>query len=320
LTARQQDIDAAAAALAQGRLVAFATETVYGLGADATSDKAVAKVFAAKGRPEFNPLIVHVACLETAERLGVFNDDARLLARTYWPGPLTLVVPRTDDCPVSKLASAGLDTIALRVPSHPHAQALLKAFAGPVVAPSANRSGAVSPTTAEHVRGSLGDAVDLVLDGGACAVGIESTIIACTDAGPVMLRPGGISRHDIEETLGRTLGKVADDTDRPASPGRLPSHYAPRADLRLNAQAAEAGEALLAFGPDIPDHTGPTRNLSTNGDVVEAAANLFRHLHELDATGVGTIAVMTVPRQGLGEAINDRLERAAAPRDGAASR
>ncbi len=297
---------------AQG-LVAFPTETVYGLGADATSDQAVARIFEAKGRPQFNPLIVHVASADQARGLGKFNETADRLAAELWPGPLSLVVPRTPDCPVSMLASAGLETIALRVPSHPLAQALLNAAQLPLAAPSANRSGSISPTTAAHVHDSLGHAVDLVLDGGACPVGVESTIVDCCLDEPVVLRFGGVTRDSIEQVIGRPIGfREAGET--PTAPGQLVSHYAPRAALRLNVQDTGNGEALLGFGTPVPDHKGAFLNLSEKGDLLEAAANLFAHLHTLDASGADTIAVMPVPGTGLGEAINDRLERAAAPR------
>jgi L-threonylcarbamoyladenylate synthase len=312
------DIARGAAQLRDGRLVAFPTETVYGLGGDATNDRAVAAIFAAKGRPSFNPLIVHVADAEAAMALGRFGEAARRLAAAFWPGPLTLVVPRADDCPVSRLASAGLDTLALRVPAHPVAQALLAQAGLPVAAPSANRSGAVSPTRADHVRASLGDAVDFVIDAGACPVGLESTIVDCAGAAPAILRLGGLARGAVEAVLAADVPFRA-PTDAPTAPGQLASHYAPRAALRLGAVAARAGEALLAFGPEVPAHDGPMLNLSASGDVVEAAANLFAHLHALDASGVATIAVMPVPDTGLGEAINDRLARAAAPRMGQAS-
>ena len=304
-----QSVTHAAEALIQGRLVAFPTETVYGLGADATQDKAVAQVFAAKNRPSFNPLIVHVASLEEAAALGEFGIEASELAKLFWPGPLTLVVPRREGCAVSLLASAGLPTIALRVPGHPLAQALLKAARLPVVAPSANPSGRISPTTAAHVREGLGDKVSVILDGGPSMIGLESTIIGCTGERAVLLRPGGLARQEIEKVLGHKLASGG-DAKKPSAPGQLESHYAPRARLRLNATTAKPGEAYLAFG-EAPD---ARFNLSPAGDLTEAAANLFRLLHELDATGVDAIAVAPVPHEGLGEAINDRLKRAAAPR------
>jgi len=308
------DVAIAAAALRRGELVAFATETVYGLGADATNDGAVAAIFEAKGRPRFNPLIVHVGDIDDALALGRFDADARRLA-ALWPGPLTLVVERAEDCPVSLLASAGLSSIAIRVPAHDQARALLRAAGCPVVAPSANPSGRISSTRARHVVDGLGDRVAVVLDGGECAIGVESTIVSCLGPEPVLLRPGGLPRHDIEAVLGRKLadpGSHARAT--PVAPGQLASHYAPRANLRLDAARPDPDEAWLGFGPDeVPP--GPTvRNLSPTGDLREAAANLFRYLHELDDTGPATIAVAPVPETGLGEAINDRLRRAAAPR------
>lgn len=299
----------AAAALIAGKLVAFPTETVYGLGGDATQDKAVAQVFAAKGRPAFNPLIVHVPSLEEAVALGEFNAEASELAQLFWPGPLTLVVPRRQGCPVSLLASAGLPSLAIRVPKHPLAQALLKAVRRPVVAPSANPSGRISPTTAEHVRAGLGDRVSVILDGGPSAIGLESTIVGFLDGRPSLLRPGGLAREEIERVLGHALAS-AGDAKKPSAPGQLESHYAPKAHMRLDAATAREGEAYLAFGAAAHARY----NLSPSGDLVEAAANLFRLLHEIDATSVEGIAVAPIPHQGLGEAINDRLKRAAAPR------
>lgn len=299
----------AAKALIEGKLVAFPTETVYGLGADATQDKAVAQVFAAKGRPTFNPLIVHVSSLEEAAALGEFNAEASELGQLFWPGPLTLVVPRRQGCPVSLLASAGLGSLAIRVPKHPVAQALLKAVRRPVVAPSANPSGRISPTTAAHVRAGLGDKVSVILDGGPSAIGLESTIIGFLDGPPSLLRPGGLAREEIERALGHRLVSGG-DAKTPSAPGQLESHYAPKAHIRLDAEAAREGEAYLAFG-EVPD---ARYNLSPSGDLLEAATNLFRLLHEIDATGVTAIAVAPIPRHGLGEAINDRLNRAAAPR------
>lgn len=309
----------AARCLAAGGLVAFPTETVYGLGADAANGRAVARLYEAKGRPAFNPLIAHVAHRAAAQAFAHFNADALRLAGAFWPGPLTLVLPRSKGRPVAELAVAGLDSIAVRVPSHPVAQSLLAAFARPVVAPSANRSGHVSPTTAAHVRADLGGRIDLIVDGGATPVGVESTIVACLDE-PTLLRPGGLPREAIERVLQRPLAAAPESgaaTDAPLAPGRLVSHYAPRAVLRLEAQSVAPGEALLAFGPRPAagvTHAVSVLNLSDRGDLVEAAANLFSHLRTLDGTGVKTIAVMPIPHQGLGEAINDRLIRAAAPR------
>ena len=308
----------AARVLTAGGLVAFATETVYGLGADATNGAAVARLYAAKGRPRFNPLIVHVADPAAAQRLGRFDAAASALAAAFWPGPLTLVLPKTQDCPVAELATAGLDTIAVRLPDHPVARALIAAAGRPLVAPSANRSGHVSPTTAAHVAADLGGRIDLILDAGPTPVGIESTIVACTSAQPVLLRPGGVARAAIEQELGRPLGEVTQaHADAPQAPGMLASHYAPATRLRLDAQNVEPHEALLAFGPNLPPGAANAMaavNLSPAGDLIEAAANLFAHLRTLDSAGARAIAVMPVPREGLGEAINDRLARAAAPR------
>lgn len=305
------DIQAAALALRAGKLVAFPTETVYGLGADATNDNAVALVYAAKGRPAFNPLITHVPDAESAFALGDFSEDARKLAHAFWPGPLSLVVPRKASCPVSLLASAGLDSIAIRVPSHPVALEFLKAAERPVVAPSANPSGRISPTTADHVRKYLKDKVAEILDGGRCKVGVESTVVSFLDGGPKLLRHGGIPRAELEKVIGHPLA-VESHSARPHAPGQLLSHYAPHAELRLHAGAPRDGEAYLGFGKL---HAHGPYTLSASGDLVEAAASLFRLLHEIDATGVQRIAVAPIPHQGLGEAINDRLMRAAAPRD-----
>jgi L-threonylcarbamoyladenylate synthase len=314
-------IGAAARILADGGLVAFPTETVYGLGADATNAAAVARLYAAKGRPAFNPLIAHVGDAATARALARFDAAAETLAGAFWPGPLTLVVPKSAACPVAELATAGLDSIAVRVPAHAIARALIAALGRPVVAPSANRSGHVSPTTADHVLADLADRIELVLDGGPASVGVESTIVACLDDRVTLLRPGGIPREAIERALGRKVDEtpiaVEGDGEAPLAPGMLASHYAPRAVLRLDADAVRPGEALLAFGPNLPagaELAAKTINLSARGDLIEAAANLFSHLRELDRTGVASIAVMPIPRQGLGEAINDRLARAAAPR------
>ena len=311
----------AARTLAAGGLVAFPTETVYGLGADATNGAAVARIYDAKGRPSFNPLIAHVADLAAARRLARFDPAAERLAAAFWPGPLTLVLPKSPDCPVAELATAGLETIAVRVPDHPVARNILLAFGRPVVAPSANRSGHVSPTTAQHVLADLRGRIELIVDGGPALVGLESTIVACLDQ-PMLLRPGALPRADIEAIVSLTepapgTAPSSDDEEALLAPGQLASHYAPRARLRLDAQSIEAGEALLAFGPEPARGVEQARaalNLSTNGDLIEAAANLFSHLRALDAAGAATIAVMPVPHEGLGEAINDRLQRAAAPR------
>jgi L-threonylcarbamoyladenylate synthase len=317
--ARAAAAEQAARTLAAGGLVAFPTETVYGLGADATNGGAVARLYEAKGRPSFNPLIAHVADAGTARALARFDAAAERLAAAFWPGPLTLVLPKLDACPVAELATAGLDTIAVRVPSHPLAHAILAALGRPVVAPSANRSGHVSPTTAEHVLADLRGRIELVVDGGPTPVGLESTIVACLH-GAMLLRPGALPRAEIERLLPladppAVPAFAADEGEAPLAPGQLASHYAPRARLRLDAESARAGEALLAFGqaPGAGD-AALVLNLSARGDLIEAAANLFSHLRALDAAGVATIAVMPVPHEGLGEAINDRLRRAAAPR------
>jgi L-threonylcarbamoyladenylate synthase len=308
-------IEAAARCLRQGGLVAFPTETVYGLGADARNGEAVARLYVAKGRPAFNPLIAHIADAGHARLLGRFDAAAEKLAAHFWPGPLTLVLPKLANCPVADLALAGLDSVAVRVPAHPLAHALLAAFNGPVVAPSANRSGHVSPTSAAHVIADLRGHIDLVLDGGPCTVGVESTIVSCLGE-PTLLRPGGVARESIERVLGHALALPAAGQEAPLAPGMLHSHYAPKARLRLNAETPRAGEAFLAFGPDAPPTSGMSLNLSPRGHLIEAAVNLFSHLRALDASGVAAIAVMRVPHEGLGEAINDRLKRAAAPRQG----
>ncbi len=306
-------IAAAAATLRAGGLVAFPTETVYGLGADAASGEAVAGLYAAKGRPAFNPLIAHVADLAAARKHAVFNADAERLAVAFWPGPLTLVLPRAPGCPVSDLATAGLDSIALRVPSHAVSLEILRAFGGPVVAPSANLSGHVSPTSAHHVEADLSGCIDLIVDGGPTPVGVESTIVACLDQ-PALLRPGGLSREKIEAVLGRRLAQsVETNDDALLAPGLLESHYAPRTKLRLNALNVGKHEALLAFGEPLMG-AAVSLNLSAEANLVEAAANLFAHLRQLDSQSPQGIAVMPVPNEGLGEAINDRLIRASAPR------
>jgi L-threonylcarbamoyladenylate synthase len=297
----------AAALLRAGALVAFPTETVYGLGADATDDTAVAKIYAAKDRPSFNPLIVHVPDTEAARRLAVFDARATRVAAAFWPGPLSIVLPRVPGCPLSPLVSAGLDTVALRVPSSAPAQRLLRAAAIPVAAPSANKSGMLSPTQARHVAASFGAEVALVLDGGPCAVGLESTVLDLSAETPALLRAGGITLEALEEVLGAPLAIAGSDDSAPKSPGMLSRHYAPRTPLRMDAGTAEADEVLLGFGP-CPS---ATLNLSPDGDLVEAAANLFRMLHELDAGGYEGIAVTPIPEIGLGRAINDRLRRAA---------
>jgi L-threonylcarbamoyladenylate synthase len=298
-----------------GALVAFPTETVYGLGADATNGEAVARVFDAKGRPAFNPLIVHVLDLEAAEAIGLFSPTACGLAQAFWPGPLTLVVPRRNEAGVSDLVSAGLPTIALRAPDHPVACALLSAAQRPIAAPSANRSGHVSATRAGHVAADLGDKAAVILDGGPTTRGLESTVLSLAGETPVLLRPGAIPAEAIEKVVGGALARLPPQNGGvPTSPGQLQSHYAPRARLRLNASTWEPDDAVLAFGTVAPHPARAMINLSPSGDLVEAAANLFAALRELDASGAETIAVTPVPTRGLGEAINDRLERAAAPR------
>lgn len=304
----------AAAAIRAGRTVALPTETVYGLGADATSDTAVAAIFAAKQRPRFNPLIVHVPDIAAAQRHVEWTPLAQRLADAFWPGPLTLVLQRRPDCRLSLLVSAGLDTAALRVPRHPLAQSLLRAADLPIAAPSANRSGSISPTRPEHVVQSLGAAVDIVLDGGPCLIGVESTVIDARGTVPVLLRPGGITRADIVGVTSAMEDATHGGGGAKPSPGMLESHYAPSLPMRLNATAVNELEGLLAFGPAPLPGAGLTVNLSPSGDLTEAAANLFAAMRALDRPGLERIAVMPVPDTGLGEAINDRLRRAAAPR------
>ena len=300
----------AAQALARGDMVAFPTETVYGLGANALDARAVAKVFAAKERPRFNPLIVHVPNLAGAEEYALINDLARRLADAFWPGPLTLVFNKRSTCGIADLVSAGLDTIALRAPAHPVAQALIAKAALPIAAPSANRSGRISPTTAGHVEAELGDRPAMILDGGPCPLGIESTVVSVVGGEPALLRPGALPRAVIERALGAPL-VAAKAAERGASPGQLASHYAPGTPLRLDATTVRPDESLLAFGGEAPAGARVTLNLSPSGNLEEAAAKLFAALRELDRTGVSAIAVMPIPLTGLGEAINDRLRRAA---------
>jgi L-threonylcarbamoyladenylate synthase len=321
LPADRAAVTAAARCLAAGGLVAFPTETVYGLGADATNAAAIALLYQAKGRPTFNPLIAHVRDIAAAAKIARFDASATALAEAFWPGPLTLVLPKNKDCSVADLATAGLETVAIRVPAHPVARDILRAFGGPVVAPSANLSGHVSPTTAAHVQSDLAGRIDLIVDGGPVEVGVESTIIGCFEQ-PMLLRPGGVPRAEIERVLGRALTQPPEDGDihgaQPLAPGMLASHYAPRTKVRLGAKSIEAGEALLAFGPDaVPgaDAASAVMNLSVHGDLNEAAANLFGYLRALDAKGARAIAVMPVPHHGLGEAINDRLRRASVERE-----
>ena len=321
LPAGVASVTEAARRLSAGGLVAFPTETVYGLGADATNAAAIARLYEAKGRPLFNPLISHVEGLASAHRIARLDATAITLAQAFWPGPLTLVLPKREGCEVADLATAGLETIAVRVPAHPVARAILKAFDRPVVAPSANLSGHVSPTTAAHVQSDLAGRIDLIVDGGPVAVGIESTIVGCFER-PMLLRPGGLPREAIERVLGKSLAhplaEIESDDSQPLAPGMLTSHYAPRARVRLDVQSVKPGEALLAFGREpIPgqDKAAAVLNLSERGDLAEAATRLFGYLRSLDATKAGTIAVMPIPMKGLGEAINDRLRRAAAGRE-----
>lgn len=300
-------VERAARILRDGGLVAFPTETVYGLGGDARNDLAVARIFEAKGRPRFNPLIVHVDGVDTARSLVDWPDEAEILASAFWPGPLTLVLPLKPGTGLSPLVTAELPTLAVRVPAHPVAQSLLATFGGPVAAPSANPSGRISPTTAEHVAAGLSGRIEAILDGGPCGVGVESTILGLADE-PTLLRPGGLPVEAIEAALGRAVARHHADEPLTA-PGQMASHYAPGVPVRLNATSARAGEVLLGFGSVECD-----LNLSPAGDLVEAAANLFGHLHRLDAMGADGIAVSPIPDTGLGAAINDRLRRAAAPR------
>jgi L-threonylcarbamoyladenylate synthase len=308
--ATQAAIRKAAEALARGEIVAFPTETVYGLGANALDARAVARVFAAKERPRFNPLIVHVPGLEAAQRYAIFNETAQTLAESFWPGPLSLVLPKRPEGRIAELVSAGLDTIALRAPAHPVAQALLAEVNLPIAAPSANRSGRVSPTTAEHVEAELGERPTMILDGGPCPLGIESTVVSVVGDALALLRPGAVPREAIEAVLDKPLG-TAKAEERRASPGQLATHYAPQTQLRLNTTSVGADEVLLAFGPQVPQGARATVNLSERGNLEEAATRLFAALRELDQAGAKTIAVMPIPAHGLGEAINDRLQRAA---------
>ncbi|MDB5511138.1 MAG: sua5 [Enterovirga sp.] len=306
----------AAGILAGGGLVAFPTETVYGLGADGRDAAAVAALYAAKGRPRFNPLIAHLPTLDAARGEAVFGPDALALAEAFWPGPLTLVLPAPPGCSVCDLARAGLASVAIRVPSHPLARAILEAAATPVVAPSANRSGRVSPTEAGHVLADLDGRIDAVLDGGTTRVGVESTIVGCLGGDPVLLRPGGVPREALERVLGRPLAADSPDGVVPIAPGRLASHYAPKAAVRLNATDIRPGEAALLFGGALPGagNAEAALDLSPARSLAEAAANLFGYLRRLDAGGAAVIAVAPIPEAGLGEAINDRLRRAAADR------
>jgi len=301
-----------------GALVAFPTETVYGLGADARNARAVAEIYAAKGRPRFNPLILHAASLDMARRYAAFNDTAEMLATRFWPGPLTLVLPRIESAGLAELVSAGLPTVALRVPDHEGARRLISMVGGPVAAPSANPSGMVSPTTAAHVLEGLGGRIAAVIDDGRCAIGLESTIVAFEEGKPVLLRAGGITAEALGQALGQALGPpgAPGEAGRITAPGQLARHYAPGVRLRLDATEPRVGEGWLGFGAVPHGVTGPALSLSPEGDLVEAAANLFAHLRALDQAmgGHGIVAVAQIPEHGLGRAINDRLRRAAAPR------
>ena len=315
--ARDAGITEAVAHLDAGRLVVIPTETVYGLAADATNGAAVAGIYQAKGRPAFNPLISHVASPEMARCQGLFGADAERLAEAFWPGPLTLVLPKAQTATVSDLTTAGLDTVALRFPDSGITCEIIARLGRPIAAPSANRSGRISPTTAAAAATELGDRVAMIVDAGPCRVGLESTIVACTGEKPVLLRPGGVPREAIEALLGRPLATPCKGAGKPVAPGMLASHYAPNAAVRLNATDIKLGEALLAFGPDLPAGAGTAvaiRNLSPDGDLIEAAANLFSFLRALDETACTAIAVAPIPHTGLGEAINDRIARAAAER------
>lgn len=299
-----ESIQKCTTALAEGRLVGMPTETVYGLAADACQDEAVAGIFAAKNRPQFNPLIIHGHSIEMIQDYAEFSSQALKLASRFWPGPLTLVLPRKGNCPLSLLVSAGLDTVAVRIPQHPVAQALLQAYGKPLAAPSANPSGLLSPTCAKDVEAALGDEVAYVIDGGRCHVGVESTIVDMTSDQPVLLRPGGIATEELESHVGHISSHKGTEIK---SPGMMQSHYAPRLPVRINVNELKPGEAFLGFGPNM-DHAD--LNLSPSGDLKEAAANLFKMLRQLDTTPHQAIAVASIPEQGLGVAINDRLKRA----------
>lgn len=319
-TISDSSIATAVTRLGAGNLVAFPTETVYGLGADATNASAVAQIFAVKRRPEFNPLISHVASRDAAFELGMETPIATSLANAFWPGPLTLILQRKTQCPIALLATAGLDKIGIRVPAHKGAQMLLYAFGKPVAAPSANPSGQISPSTADHVINGLGKDVGFVLDGGPCESGLESTIIDCTGQKACLLRPGGITREAVATALAEAgldptikIARPLDDKTKPVAPGQLQSHYAPRATLRVAAETWKRGEELIGFGK-IQGAGKLQLNLSPSGNLIEAAANLFLMLHAADATSTQKIAIAPIPNVGLGEAINDRLFRAAAPR------
>lgn len=299
--------------LRQGKLVCFPTETVYGLGADATNSTAISGIFSAKKRPSFNPLIIHFNVMDQIEKYVELDPLARKLGEKFWPGPFTMVLPRKDHSGLSDLVTAGLDTVAVRIPSHPIAQALLEQFGGPVAAPSANISGQVSPTRPEHVQSAFGPELVLILDGGPCETGLESTIIQITDAEIQILRPGSITPEDIDAEADRPI-RVVQEGPAINAPGQMKSHYAPRAQIRLNATSVDPEEGLLAFGKQFPKGSFFVRNLSPSGSLTEAAANLFAMLREMDDMNMENIAVCPIPYRGLGIAINDRLARAAAPR------
>ncbi|KAA2314592.1 threonylcarbamoyl-AMP synthase [Pseudooceanicola sediminis] len=310
LSQDEAGLDEAARLLKEGSLVAMPTETVYGLAADAANDRAVAAIYEAKGRPSFNPLIAHLASADAAAELTVFPNAARVLANAFWPGPLTLVLPIRPGAAISPLMTAGLNTLAVRVPAHPVAHDLLRRFGGAVAAPSANPSGRISPTTPDHVLQGLEGKIAAILDGGPCAVGVESTILAVDEEGKLrLLRPGSIGPEDIRARTGLTLQSPIGEDNRIEAPGQMGSHYAPRGTMRLNAETVQPGETMLGFGA-----VDCVVNLSTSGDLAEAAANLFTMMHRLDAMGAMRIAVSPIPMRGIGLAINDRLTRAAAPR------
>ncbi len=315
---QDEGFSAACAILSEGGLVAVPTETVYGLAADATNAQAVARIFAAKNRPSFNPLISHLPSLKAAREHGQFNDQALKLAEAFWPGPLTLVVPKREASPIADLTSAGLKTVALRVPDAPLMRALSHAVGRPLAAPSANRSGRISPTLASHVGEELDGRIDMIADLGPCQVGVESSVVYCGEDAPVtLLRPGGLATEAIEKVLGIKLARAGSDDQAPTSPGMLTSHYAPSVPVRLNVTELRDGEALLSFGPDLPqgaENAVDHLSLSQTGDSFEAAQHLFACLRALDKPGIAAIAVAPITKDGLGEAINDRLIRSAAAR------
>jgi len=309
--ASNRTIENAARWLRKGELVAFPTETVYGLGADASNDLAVAKIYEAKGRPNFNPLIVHFSSLQDTAQHVEFSETARLLAKRFWPGPLTLVLPLKTSSNISKLCCAGLPTLAVRIPCGEIAQSLLKRLGQPIAAPSANRSGQLSPTSAMHVRDSLRENIQFILDGGAATVGLESSIVDCSRDKPTLLREGGLSREEIEKVVALDIATDAIDQEAPSSPGQLLRHYAPEKPIRINSLSNLPGSGVIAFSNQDLGHSGELLNLSPTGDLVEAASNLFAYLHEMDRRTISEIVVVPIPEVGLGRAINDRLRRAA---------